>query len=433
MPVQHDPVRQVPPPDQGPGGLRRPTWRRRAWRWALLAVALLGAAVVIVAVAASRYQPVGYGDSGSSLEAFPGLPAGRGIHPVNDLGGLHEDMYIPPQRRVFSLFASITNNGTHAVTIISARLPGLSPLALAGPVRYSTPGMGGSDQIPPPVSRVLRDVVLRPGQEMFLGFPVRMWPCATTGGWDAISDFDVTVGYAMFSHTVAVPWGILGDRLLVRSPGGRPGQKGVICAPGTTRKNLPKAPAQDQGPQPVAGTIIRIRHGRETGELRLMQMTAPDAASNVDGALPPCFTQYPPRPGRLPRYRVINFDLNWADINVGQRGTAPAVRITIAGPDGATMVAAVPGPGGNGITCQAVQSFLLDRQTTGWQLVYGMTLRVPLRGALTRLVVTAGGHTITVPLVPACGTGPATANCFPGDGLGGPWTAGTPYSVSLQT
>jgi hypothetical protein len=112
-----------------------------------------------------------------------------------------------------------------------------------------------------------------------------------------------------------------------------------------------------------------------------MEMTAPDAARNLDGALPTCFTQYPPRPGRLPRYRVINFDLNWAAINEGQRGAAPAVRITIAGPDGTTMVAADLGPNDTGITCQAVQSYVLTRGTTGSQLVLGLTLRVPLQGA----------------------------------------------------
>lgn len=433
MPVQQDLVGQVPPSGTGPGELRRPAWRRWAWRWALLAVALVGAAVVILAVAASRYQPVGFGDTGNSLELFPGLPAGQGIHPVNDLGGFHEDMYIPPQRQIFSLFTSITNNGTHPVTISSARLPEETSLSLAAPVRYSVPGMGGSDEIPPPKSRVLHEVVLSPGQELFLGFPARtQWPCARTDGWESISDFDVTVGYAMFSHTVPIPWGSQGDSLLVRAPGGRPGQKDVICAPGTTRQNLPKVPAQNQGPQTVAGTIIRIRHGADVGDLRLMQMTDPDAARNLDGRLPSCFTQFPPRPGRMPRYRVINFDLNYSGVNEGQHGAAPGVRMTIAGPDGTTMVAGVPGPEGTGVRCRAVQSFLLDREPAGTQLVYGLTLRVPLRGALTHLVVTADGHTITAPLVPACDTRGATASCFLGDELGGPWTAGDPDSVSLR-
>lgn len=432
LPVQQDPVRPVPPSEQGPGELRRPVWRRLRWRWALVALAVPAIAAVVAAVLASRYQPIGFGDVGNSLQAFPGLPTGHGIRPVNNMGNIHEDFYIPPQRRVFSLFASIANNGTHAVTITSARLPRFSPLTLAGPVRYSTPGMGGSDEIPPPVSRVLRDVELRPGQEMFLGFPVHMWPCAVSGGWDAINDFDLTVRYAVFSHTVAVPWGTLGDSLIVRSPGGRPGQKGVICAPGTTRSNLPKVPAQNSLPRSLAGTIIRIHHGADVGELRLIEMSAPDAASDLGGALPPCFTQFPPRPTGPPRYRVVNFDLNWADINLGQRGTAPAVRVTIAGPDGTPMVAAEPASGGTSIGCQTVKSFLLGRQQTGWQLVYGMTLRVPLPGALTHLLVTADGHTITVPLVPDCGTGQAVVGCFQGSELGGAWTAGARYSVSLH-
>jgi hypothetical protein len=399
----------------------------------LLAVGLAGVAVVVLAVVASRYQPVSYGSVSSGAERFPGLPAGKGIRAVNNLGGLHEDIYIPPQRGKFSLFADIRNNGTHPVTIVSARLPRFSPLSLAGPVRYSTAGMGGSRQIPPPASRVLHHVVLRPGQEMFLGFPVHMWPCTTNGGWDGITGFYVKIKYLMFTHTVAVPWGMGGDNLLVRATGGKPGQKGVTCAPGTTLANLPKVAAQHPEPTAVAGSIIRIRKGREVGELRLMQMTMPDAAGNA-GAPPPCLAQYRPDLAHPADYRVVNFDLNWADINLGSRGTAPAVRVTIAGPDGAPMIAAVPrGPAGNRITCQTVQSFRLGRQTTGWQLVYGLTLRVPLRAALDQLLVTAGGHTITVPLIRACGADSASGNCFLGDQLGGPWIAGTPYSLNLRT
>ncbi|HUZ36864.1 MAG TPA: hypothetical protein VMV17_11090 [Streptosporangiaceae bacterium] len=373
----------------------------------MLAAGLACAAGVIVAVVASRYRPVGYGSLSSGSEAFPGLPAGRGIHPVNNLGGFHEDIYIPPQRGTFSLFADIANTGTHPVTIVSASLGQISPFFLSALVRYSMAGMGGSDQIPPPVSRVLHDVVLRPGQQMFLGFPVHMWPCTTSQGWEGISSFYVRVRYLVFTHTVAVPWGMRGDSLLVRSPGGRPGQKGVVCAPGTTRANLPKVPAENPGPQPVAGTIIRIYKGHDVGELRLMQMTGPDAATNLGNSLPACFLQYPPGLARPPADRVVNFDLNWADTNLGQRGTAPAIRVTITGPDGEPMVAAVPqATAGNGIACRTVRSFPLGQQTTGWQLVYGLTLRVPQLAALNHLLVTADGHTITVPLTPACGTPP---------------------------
>jgi hypothetical protein len=148
---QEDAAGMVGSPGAGPVGLPidRSRGRRRRWLWALVAVVLAaGAVMVALAVAADRYQPVGYGSLSSGDEAFPGLPTGHGIRPVNDLGGFHEDMYIPPQRGTFSLFADITNNGTHPVTITAASLLKFSPFTLTGPVRYSTPGMGGSNQIP---------------------------------------------------------------------------------------------------------------------------------------------------------------------------------------------------------------------------------------------------------------------------------------------
>jgi hypothetical protein len=53
--------------------------------------------------------------------------------------------------------------------------------------------------------------------------------------------------YLFFTHTVDLPWFLFDDSVLMRLPGGtpgpssKPGQKGVICAPGTTLANLPKA------------------------------------------------------------------------------------------------------------------------------------------------------------------------------------------------
>jgi hypothetical protein len=143
------------------GELRRRSPNRR--RWWLSGLATAGVACVTVAILAalaSRYQPVGYGSVG--VTSFPGIPAGKGIRPVNNFGGFHEDLYIPPQRGTFGLFAAIRNNGTHPITIVSARIPREGPLQLAGPVRYSMPGMGGSQAIPPPTSRVLHSVVLPP-------------------------------------------------------------------------------------------------------------------------------------------------------------------------------------------------------------------------------------------------------------------------------
>jgi hypothetical protein len=216
----------------------RPDRRPARLRWWLAgSVVVVAVALIILGVRAARYQPLSYGSVGNSAEQFPGLPGGQGIHAVNNLGGFHEDIYIPPQRGTFSLFGDIANNGTFPVTIKSVSLPPGGPV-LAGPVRYSTPGMGGSNEIPPPVSRVLHDVVLKPGQEMYVGLPVRTWPCAQTDIWTGIQSFFVTMKFALFTRSVALPWGHLGDSLIMHEPGGRPGGQDTFCLPHTV---LPKA------------------------------------------------------------------------------------------------------------------------------------------------------------------------------------------------
>jgi hypothetical protein len=83
----------------------------------------------------------------------------------------------------------------------------------------------------------------------------------------------------------------------------------------------------------VAGTILRVADGRDIGELRITEMTAPDAG---DPPYPRCLV------GRTAAQPVIYFDLNWAGINFGSRGTAPAVRLTITGPGGTPMTAESP-------------------------------------------------------------------------------------------
>lgn len=143
-------------PSPGP---RRPGRPGRRW-WLLAAGGVLLAGLAVLAVLSATYQPIAYGSVGNTEEAFSGLPTGHGIHAVNDFGWLSEDIFIPPQRGTFSLFADIANNGTFPITIESAWL------APGGP----------------------------------------------------------------FSRTTAVPWGLQGDRLIVRSVGGHPGQPGVVCA-----------------------------------------------------------------------------------------------------------------------------------------------------------------------------------------------------------
>lgn len=214
----------------------------RGWLWLSLAVFGLVAAstLITVSVLAGTYQPLSFGGVGNSAELYPGLPAGPGIQAVNTVGGLHEDFYIPPQRGTFSLFADVTNNGSYAVTIESVSLPAGGPVTLAGPVRYSTPGMGGSIMIPPPTSRVLHNLVLLPDHDLFLGFPVRTWPCAQQYTWVSEPSFIVKMRFALFTHTFAMPWGSLGGSLVMHEPGGRPGDAGIFCLPHAV---LPREPA----------------------------------------------------------------------------------------------------------------------------------------------------------------------------------------------
>jgi hypothetical protein len=77
---------------------------------------------------------------------------------------------------------------------------------------------------------VLRDVQLGPGQEIYVGIPVRTWPCTQINSRAlALPSFYVTEGFAFFTHTVALPWGMQGDRLILYPPVGRPGESGISC------------------------------------------------------------------------------------------------------------------------------------------------------------------------------------------------------------
>lgn len=223
-------------PHELPGNpAARRSWIRRRWLVAACAVAVAAAAVgAILLGKAAVYQPLGYGSTESLDMAFPGLPTGAGIRAVNTFGFLHEDFYIPAQPGVFSLFADIRNNGSRAVTIESVALnqtgPGLFyPIRPAGQVRYSWAGMNGSYITPPLTSRILRDAVLRPGQEFLIGIPVRTSRCWQEGIWTTEPDFYVTYRYLLFTHTVAIPWGSYDDQLSLQEPGGKPGTPGTAC------------------------------------------------------------------------------------------------------------------------------------------------------------------------------------------------------------
>jgi hypothetical protein len=146
-------------------------------------------------------------------------------------------------------------------------------------------------------------------------------------------------------------------------------------------------------------------------------MSAPDAA---DPPYARCLLQHPPGE------RLVNFDLNWAAINFGQRGTAPAVHVTILGPDGTAVIAQVPIPPAGNPVCRRVRSFYLSAESPGWQLVYGLTLALPRHTPLHELSVWIDDHPIHLRLIRVC----PSPRCFQ-DSPPPIFTAGMPYSVNM--
>jgi len=198
---------------------------------------LVGAGMVALAVSgvllgkAAVYQPLGR--SGLVVDgAFPGMPQGVGIKVVNNFALLGGDYYVPPQRGEFSFGLSIRNSGSMPVTIdvvTTSVSPADStyPVRLAGPVLYTTDmGRPGTSR-----THVLRNLKLGPGQGIFIGIPLRTWPCGQTDGWDTDPAFYVKEHFLFFTHTIAVPWSMKGAKLIMRIPGGKPGDPHTICAP----------------------------------------------------------------------------------------------------------------------------------------------------------------------------------------------------------
>jgi hypothetical protein len=208
--------------------------RRRMRRWSALAVLLLAVTAVSVLLVgwAVSFQPLGFGGTGFGNEYYPGLPTGVGIREVNTFRGVREDIYIPPQPGTFSLFVDLTNNGNRAVTIESVTLPRddgrFEPLTPAGPVIYSAEYPGS---LVGWKTAVLRNVTLAPGSDIYIGIPVRTWPCGIEHSWITVPSFSVTYNYLVFTHTVAVAWGNKNDELIMQEHGGRPGQPGIFCGP----------------------------------------------------------------------------------------------------------------------------------------------------------------------------------------------------------
>ena len=151
-------------------------WKRFLhWRWRRLLLAIIvivAAAASVLLTLANDYQPLMYGEDSMRNLTYPGLPAGQGIRTVNTFGGIRQDLYIPPQRGTFYLFADIMNGGSRAVIVENVFMPYGSALTPAGRARYARPPEGGNIAVgSPQPSRVLHDVKLGPGAEIFVAIP----------------------------------------------------------------------------------------------------------------------------------------------------------------------------------------------------------------------------------------------------------------------
>jgi hypothetical protein len=200
--------------------------RARRWRWWSMLAGVLAIAGSVLLAKAAVYQPLGWGE-----DQF--RPIGVGIRPVNQFGHYRYDYYVPPQRGKFTFVVSITNTGSRPVIIegLSVRQ---GVVGLVGPVFYTTAFY--TSQAPfsnklPSGSPVLHDVTLGAGRSIVVAIAMRTSPCATPDGWTSIPSFFVKERFLFFTHTVALPWSMAGGALIMRLPGGRPGQPGAICAP----------------------------------------------------------------------------------------------------------------------------------------------------------------------------------------------------------
>ena len=217
----------TPPTAQEPGSARRRG--RFRWWWLLPPAALAVAAAIILTALAATYQPIAFRmEMGGNL--IPGLPEAKGLRGVNTFGLAHHDLYLPPQRGLFTIDATITNTGTYAVTIEAVMLPRPGgrywPVSPAGPVRYSL--ADGGPQLP--TVGLLRNVTLGPGDQINIGIPVRSAPCASKTDWTQIVGFMVRERFLWFTRTVPMPVTEEDGLLIMHTPGGHPGDPNVFCA-----------------------------------------------------------------------------------------------------------------------------------------------------------------------------------------------------------
>lgn len=199
---------------QAPG--RRGFWRH--WRWPVLVLlALVATAVIVLAVMAGTYQPLGPGG------ASPEVSGATGIRNVNTFGSSTGDIYVPPQKGPFTIWVNIGDSGPAAVTVQAVRVGNPWPLIPAGALRYQLP-----DSINSRPFKSYRLAGGGPGSGVMIGIPVRTGShCYANNSWVHIDSVSVEERFLMFTHWVSIP---LMNPLILHAPGGTPGTPGAVCA-----------------------------------------------------------------------------------------------------------------------------------------------------------------------------------------------------------
>ncbi|HEY7262798.1 MAG TPA: hypothetical protein VH589_15095 [Trebonia sp.] len=196
---------------------RRGFWRHW-WRLVLASLALIATAVIVLAVMAGTYQPLGPGGAG------PAVSGATGIRNVNTFGASAGDIYIPPQKGPFTIWVNIGDSGPAAVTVEAVRVGNPWPLVPAGALQYQLPG-------PAWRTRPFKSYRLAgggPGSGVMIGIPVRTGShCYANNSWVHIDSISVEERFLMFTHWVSIP---LSNPLILHAPGGTPGTPGAVCA-----------------------------------------------------------------------------------------------------------------------------------------------------------------------------------------------------------
>jgi hypothetical protein len=192
--VTGDPLIQSEPSTAN--ALRR--WLRRFW-WTVPAALVAVAAIVIISQTAV-YQPLVFGGEEG---AVPG-PGGQHIRIINNSEGQTGQYFVPPFISTFGLTFSVTNVGSHTITIEGASVNNPDfptppwPLTPVGPALHEP-------NVANPLPQRLAGLSIVPNQTITIELKFRfVSECYIQYGWTGFNTVYVRTRYVTFSHTLRI-------------------------------------------------------------------------------------------------------------------------------------------------------------------------------------------------------------------------------------